>query len=140
MIGAVQLARMKKGAHLINASRETVVDFDALVEALKSRHLAGAGMDLFPVEPKTASDEFVSPLRGMDNVLLTPHVGGSTEEARQNIGRSRLEHIHCNQPGVLSAVNAVFSAEKINIASHYLQRGRSLARLDIPGTIRSRIL
>jgi D-3-phosphoglycerate dehydrogenase len=86
MIGTAQMARMKKGAHLINASRGTVVDIDALVDALKSRHLAGAGMDVFPVEPKTASDEFLSPLRGMDNVLLTPHVGGSTEEAQQNIG------------------------------------------------------
>ncbi len=141
MIGAVQLARMKKGAHLVNASRGTVVDIDALVDALKSRHLTGAGMDVFPVEPKTASDEFVSPLRGMDNVLLTPHVGGSTEEALpEHPGKHRLQHIHCNQPGVLSAINAVFSGEKINIAGQYLQRGRSLARLDIPGTIRTRIL
>ncbi|MBL8252334.1 MAG: phosphoglycerate dehydrogenase, partial [Candidatus Competibacter sp.] len=85
MIGAEQLARMKPGARLINAARGTVVDIDALVEALESKHLAGAAIDVFPAEPKGNDDEFVSPLRRFDNVLLTPHVGGSTEEAQQNI-------------------------------------------------------
>jgi D-3-phosphoglycerate dehydrogenase len=159
MIGAAQLARMKKGAHLINASRGTVVDIDALVDALKSRHLAGAGMDVFPVEPKTASDEFVSPLRGMDNVLLTPHVGGSTEEAQQNIGlevAGKLTKYSDNG----STISAVFSCEKINIADQYLQTnakigyvvidvetGERAASLqvktkleEVPGTIRTRIL
>jgi D-3-phosphoglycerate dehydrogenase len=86
MIGTAQLARMQPGARLINAARGTVVDIDALAQALKSNHLAGAALDVFPQEPKTAKEEFVSPLRGLDNVLLTPHVGGSTEEAQQNIG------------------------------------------------------
>jgi D-3-phosphoglycerate dehydrogenase len=161
MIGAVQLARMKKGAHLINASRGTVVDIEALVDALESGHLAGAGMDVFPVEPKTASDEFVSPLRGMDNVLLTPHVGGNTEEVLpEHPGKHRLLHIHRNQPGVLSAINAVFLGEKINIAGQYLrtnakigyvvidvETGERAASLqvkskleEILGTIRTRIL
>ncbi len=192
MIGRAQLARMKPGAQLINASRGTVVDIDALVEALRSKHLGGAGMDVFPVEPKSAGEEFVSPLRGMDNVLLTPHVGGSTEEAQQNIGvevaeklikysnngstlsavnfpevslpehpgQHRLLHIHRNQPGVLSAINAVFSDRQINVAGQYLQTNPKIGyvvidvetsepaaslkvkqRLEaVPGTIRTRIL
>src|SRR5262249_46531776 len=86
MIGSAELARVKPGARLINASGGTVVNIEALVSALESKHLAGAALDVFPNEPKTAGDEFVSPLRGMDNVLLTPHVGGSTEEAQENIG------------------------------------------------------
>ena len=192
MIGAAELARMQRGALLINASRGTVVDIDALVEALKSGRLAGAAIDVFPSEPKAAGEEFVSPLRAFDNVLLTPHVGGSTQEAQDSIGREvaeklirysnngstltavnfpevslpehpgkqRLLHIHRNQPGVLSAVNAVFSDQRINIAGQYLQtdasigyvvidvetreREQSLAlkrRLDqVPGTIRTRVL
>ncbi len=153
MIGADQLRRMRPGSILINASRGTVVDIDALVEALRSEHLAGAAIDVFPKEPKGAGDAFVSPLRGLENVLLTPHIGGSTEEAQQNIGievaeklikysnngstltavnfpevslpehpgKHRILHIHRNQPGVLSAVNKIFSEEQINIAGQYLQ-------------------
>lgn len=86
MMGAAQLALMKPGAKLINAARGTLVDIDALVQALDSGQVGGAAIDVFPVEPKGAGDEFVSPLRGRDNVLLTPHIGGSTEEAQQNIG------------------------------------------------------
>jgi len=192
MIGAAQLARMKPGAHLINASRGTVVEIGALADALRAERLGGAALDVFPHEPKTADEEFVSPLRGMDNVLLTPHVGGSTAEAQQNIGTEvaeklikysnngstltavnfpevslpehsgyhRLLHIHRNQPGVLSAINAVFSGRQINIAGQYLQTNpkigyvvidvdsaepseslevkRSLDK--VPGTIRTRIL
>jgi D-3-phosphoglycerate dehydrogenase len=192
MIGRDQLARMKEGAHLINASRGTVLDIDAVVEALRSKRLGGAALDVFPVEPKTASDEFVSPLRGMDNVLLTPHVGGSTQEAQQNIGtevaeklikysnngstlsavnfpevslpehpgQHRLLHIHRNQPGVLSAINAVFSDQRINVAGQYLQTNPKIGYVvidvetqepgaslrlkhkleSVPGTIRTRIL
>ncbi|QSX37880.1 phosphoglycerate dehydrogenase [Shewanella sedimentimangrovi] len=86
MIGPEELAAMRKGSILINASRGTVVDIDALTAALKEEHLAGAAIDVFPVEPKSNTDEFISPLRGLDNVILTPHVGGSTEEAQENIG------------------------------------------------------
>ncbi|TYC51650.1 phosphoglycerate dehydrogenase [Rhodobacterales bacterium] len=86
MFGAEQISKMKKGAFLINNARGKVVDIDALAEALKSGHLAGAAVDVFPVEPKSNKDEFVSPLRGLDNVILTPHVGGSTEEAQDRIG------------------------------------------------------
>ena len=192
MIGAAQLARMKKGAKLINAARGTVVDIDALAAALASKHLSGAAIDVFPVEPKTEGDEFVSPLRGMENVILTPHVGGSTEEAQQNIGievaeklikysnngstltavnfpevslpehpgKHRLLHTHHNRPGVLSAVNAVFSKQKINITGQYLQTNAQIGYVvidvetetreaslnvkhaleKVPGTIRTRIL
>lgn len=86
MMGAQEFAKMKKGAIFINAARGTVVDIDALANALKSGHLAGAAVDVFPVEPKSNKEEFVSPLRQFDNVILTPHIGGSTEEAQENIG------------------------------------------------------
>jgi len=86
MFGADQIAKMKKGAFLINNARGKVIDIDALAAALKSGHLAGAAIDVFPIEPKSNKDEFVSPLRGLDNVILTPHVGGSTEEAQDRIG------------------------------------------------------
>ncbi len=86
MIGAEQLARMKQGSILINASRGTVVDIDALSASLSEGRLLGAAIDVFPVEPRSNDDEFISPLREFDNVILTPHVGGSTVEAQQNIG------------------------------------------------------
>ncbi|MBE2293556.1 MAG: phosphoglycerate dehydrogenase [Phycisphaerales bacterium] len=192
MIGAEQLARMKPGARLINAARGTVVHIDALVDALDSKHISGAAVDVFPREPKANDEEFVSPLRRFDNVLLTPHVGGSTEEAQQNIGlevagklikysnngstlssvnfpevslpehpgKHRLLHIHHNQPGVLSRINAIFSEQRINIAGQYLQTNAHIGYVvidldsheraetlhlkrrleEIEGTIRSRIL
>src|SRR3546814_7605938 len=86
MFGAAQIARMRPGTHLINASRGSVVDIDALAEALRSGHLAGAAVDVFPSEPKGNEDPLESPLLGLDNVILTPHVGGSTLEAKDNIG------------------------------------------------------
>lgn len=86
MIGAAQLAQMKPGARLINASRGTVIDLEALAVLLREGYLSGAAIDVFPVEPKGNDDEFVSPLRGLDNVILTPHIGGSTVEAQANIG------------------------------------------------------
>ncbi|NUZ07815.1 phosphoglycerate dehydrogenase [Piscinibacter koreensis] len=87
MIGAAQLARMKRGSHLVNASRGTVVDIDALAAALESRHLHGAAIDVFPVEPQGNDPVFTSALTRFDNVLLTPHIGGSTSEAQVNIGK-----------------------------------------------------
>ena len=86
MIAEEQLAKMKKGSFLINASRGTVVDIDALAAALESEHVIGAAVDVFPVEPRTNDEEFISPLRKFDNVILTPHIGGSTAEAQENIG------------------------------------------------------
>ncbi len=86
LIGTAELAVMKQGSILINASRGTVVDIDALAEALSEKKLSGAAIDVFPVEPKSNEEEFVSPLREFDNVILTPHIGGSTQEAQENIG------------------------------------------------------
>lgn len=87
LIGAAELARMKPGACLLNASRGTVVDIDALAAALASGHIGGAAVDVYPEEPESNSDGFASPLRGLSNVILTPHIGGSTEEAQEAIGR-----------------------------------------------------
>ncbi len=189
MIGAAQIAAMKPGSVLINASRGTVVEIEPLAEALRQKKLLGAAVDVFPVEPRSNKDTFESPLRGLDNVILTPHVGGSTMEAQANIGievaeklvkysdngtstssvnfpevalpahpgKHRLLHIHRNVPGVLSEINRVFSDNNINIASQYLQTNEAigyvvididaarsdiaLAKLvDVPGTIRSRVL
>ena len=158
MIGAAELDVMKQGSILINASRGTVVDIDALTATLKENRLSGAAIDVFPVEPKSNDEEFESPLRGFDNVILTPHVGGSTQEAQENIGievagklakysdngstlsavnfpeaslpehtgRSRLLHIHKNQPGVLTKINEAFAKHNINIAAQYLQTDDAL--------------
>lgn len=86
LISARELSAMKPGSHLINASRGTVVDIDALCAALQSRHLHGAAIDVFPTEPQGNDAAFTSPLTQFDNVLLTPHIGGSTSEAQVNIG------------------------------------------------------
>ncbi|VTU20353.1 D-3-phosphoglycerate dehydrogenase [Variovorax sp. PBL-H6] len=86
MIGAKEIAAMRPGSILINASRGSVVDIDALAQALKQKRLLGAAIDVFPVEPRSNKDEFQSPLRGLDNTILTPHIGGSTMEAQANIG------------------------------------------------------
>ncbi|UGX92989.1 phosphoglycerate dehydrogenase [Bradyrhizobium barranii subsp. barranii] len=86
MIGETELRAMKSGSFLINNSRGTVVDLDALAGALRDGHLAGAAIDVFPVEPSSNSDRFKSPVQGLENVILTPHIGGSTEEAQERIG------------------------------------------------------
>jgi D-3-phosphoglycerate dehydrogenase len=86
MIAAKQLSQMKKGSYLINASRGTVVVIEDLVVALKENHLAGCAIDVFPEEPASNKDKFKSPLQGLKNVILTPHIGGSTEEAQYAIG------------------------------------------------------
>ena len=87
MIGAPQLAAMKPGAHLLNNSRGTVVDLEALASALREGKVGGAAVDVFPQEPAGNGQGFESPLRGLPNVILTPHIGGSTEEAQESIGR-----------------------------------------------------
>lgn len=86
MMGEREIRAIKKGGILINAARGTVVDLDALAAAIKDEHLIGAAIDVFPVEPRSNNEEFISPLRGLDNVILTPHIGGSTAEAQANIG------------------------------------------------------
>lgn len=87
MIGAGELARMKPGACLLNASRGSVVDLVALADAIRAGHVGGAAVDVYPEEPESNSDGFGSVLRGLPNVVLTPHIGGSTEEAQEAIGR-----------------------------------------------------
>lgn len=91
MITAKELKQMKKGSYLINASRGTVVDIDALAESLKSGHIAGAAIDVFPVEPASNKEKFKTHLQGLTNVILTPHIGGSTEEAQKAIGEEVAE-------------------------------------------------
>ena len=87
MIGADEFAQMKDGAYFLNLSRGTVVDLDALTAALKSGKVGGAAVDVFPVEPVGAGEKHVSPLQNVPNVILTPHIGGSTVEAQAAIGR-----------------------------------------------------
>lgn len=189
MIGKKELAAMKPGAILINASRGTVVEIDALAEALEGGKLSGAAIDVFPVEPKANGEEFISPLRKFDNTILTPHIGGSTMEAQENIGLEvaeklikysdngttissvnfpevalpahkevhRLLHVHRNAPGVLSAINQVFSENNINVSGQYLQTNDSVGYVvidvdadysdlalkqlrEVGGTIRCRVL
>jgi D-3-phosphoglycerate dehydrogenase len=107
LMDASMLARMKPGAGLINASRGHVVDIDALVQALDRGRLSGAAIDVFPQEPKGNSDPFVSPLRGRDNVVLTPHIGGSTQEAQHDIGLEVSSKLlkYSNNGSTLGAVN-----------------------------------
>jgi D-3-phosphoglycerate dehydrogenase len=153
LIGRSEIAAMRSGSILINASRGNVVDLDALAEALNSSHIGGAAIDVFPVEPRSNNDEFVSPLRGLDQCILTPHIGGSTQEAQENIGvevaekltrysdngtttsavnfpevalpehegKHRLLHVHQNIPGIMSAINQVFSESSVNVSGQYLQ-------------------
>ncbi len=107
MMRAEQFAQMKAGSLFINAARGTCVDIAALAEALNQKHLAGAAIDVFPAEPKANGEEFQSPLRGMDNVILTPHIGGSTLEAQANIGLEVAEKFvrYSDTGTTLSAVN-----------------------------------
>jgi len=87
MIGRAQLERMKRGAYLLNLSRGSVVDIEALADALRAGQLAGASIDVYPEEPEGNGPGFHTPLQGLENVILTPHIGGSTLEAQANIGR-----------------------------------------------------
>jgi len=189
MIRAPEISAMKPGAMLINAARGQVVDIEALCQGLSSKQIGGAAIDVFPTEPKSNLEEFVSPLRQFDNTILTPHVGGSTQEAQANIGLEvaekmikysdngtttsavnfpqvalpshanthRLLHVHQNTPGVMSAINQLFSDYDINVAAQYLQTSEHVgyvvvdvegefsddalnALKAISGTIRCRVL
>lgn len=107
MITTTELAKMKKGAHLINAARGNVIVIEDLAAALESGHLAGAAIDVFPVEPAGKDEKFESPLRGMENVILTPHIGGSTQEAQENIGIEVADKLitYSDNGSTLGAVN-----------------------------------
>ena len=109
IFGRDQFAKMKKGALFLNLARGHIVDVDALSDALKSGHLGGASVDVFPEEPRTNADPFASPLIGQDKVILTPHIGGSTEEAQEAI--------------------AEFAAERL---LHYLNRGDTTFCVNLP--------
>ncbi|GAA5112838.1 phosphoglycerate dehydrogenase [Orbus sasakiae] len=107
MISKTELAMMKPRSILINASRGTTIDLDALADALESKHIAGAAIDVFPTEPASNSEPFESPLCKYDNVIITPHIGGSTIEAQENIGievASKLAK-YSDTGSTLSAVN-----------------------------------
>jgi D-3-phosphoglycerate dehydrogenase len=107
MIGSEQLQRMPKGSMLVNASRGTVVDISALCAALEKDHIAGAALDVFPTEPRTNQDEFISELRGFDQVILTPHIGGSTMEAQEAIAQEVADKLvrYSDNGSTMSAVN-----------------------------------
>jgi len=134
MIGASELAEMKQGSILINASRGTVIDIDALVAALKSGKLNGAAIDVFPVEPQSNNEAFESPLCAFDNVILTPHVGGSTQEAQANIGIEVAGKLakYSDNGSTLSAVNF----PEVSLPSH-VNRSRLLhIHENRPGVLR----
>ncbi|MBX6420956.1 MAG: phosphoglycerate dehydrogenase [Nevskia sp.] len=133
LIGAAELARMKPGAVLINASRGTVVDLEALAEALKRGQLAGAAIDVFPREPKANDEKFVSPLIGLDNVILTPHIGGSTLEAQENIGLEVAAKLirYSDNGSTLSAVNF----PEVSLPEHRGSRRLLHIHQNVPGVL-----
>lgn len=152
LLNDAALSQMKKGSILINCARGNVIDLKALKTHLLSGHIGGAAIDVFPEEPEKNGAEFVSELQQIPNTILTPHIGGSTEEAQVNISEDvtakligfletgvtsgshtvpalhlpqhpdahRILHIHRNTPGVLSAINSVFSSSEVNIVGQYL--------------------
>jgi len=133
MIGTRELSHMRKGSVLINASRGTVVDIDALAASLRAQHLGGAAVDVFPTEPKGNDDPFVSPLVGMDNVILTPHIGGSTLEAQDNIGievASKLVR-YSDNGSTLSAVNF----PEVSLPEHPRSRRLLHIHRNVPGVL-----
>ncbi|MGH8184462.1 MAG: phosphoglycerate dehydrogenase [Rhodanobacteraceae bacterium] len=133
MIGAAGIARMRRGAMLINASRGNVVDIDALAAALRDGHLAGTAVDVFPKEPKSRDEEFESPLRDFDNALLTPHVGGSTQEAQFNIGTEVASKLvrYSDNGSTLSAVNF----PEVNLPEHAGSRRLLHIHHNMPGVL-----
>jgi D-3-phosphoglycerate dehydrogenase len=158
LIDAQRLAQMKDDAVLLNLARGHAVDIDALHKELASGRLRGAAIDVFPVEPASAKQAFESPLRTLDNVILTPHVGGSTVEAQRNLGievseklrdylllgavhgsvnlpelgagplrgAARLVHLHRDQPGVMSQLNAVLAGAGLNVTQLHLETDHGL--------------
>ncbi len=134
MIGHAELAHMKKGACLLNASRGTVVDIDALAAALKSGHVGGAAVDVYPSEPEKNSDGFESPLRNLANVILTPHIGGSTEEAQEAIGKEV-------SSALIKFVNQGATTASVNFPQIELPQSKGAHRIlnihrNVPGVLR----
>ncbi len=135
MIGEKQLESMKPASYLINASRGTVVVIEALVRFLKSGHLSGAAVDVFPKEPKNNQEAFESPLCGLENVLLTPHIGGSTEEAQVAIGQEVSESLirYLQMGSTFGAVN--FPQVEPGIKSEKAQRVLNVHK-NVPGVMK----
>lgn len=133
MFKAEQFSQMKPGSILMNASRGTVVDIDALAEALQSGKLLGAAIDVFPVEPKSNDEEFISPLREFDNVILTPHVGGSTIEAQENIGREVAEKLAMYSDNGTSVSSVNFP--EVALPSHPNQHRLLHIHENVPGVL-----
>ena len=134
MIGADELARMKRGACLLNASRGSVVELDALAEAIKRGHIGGAAVDVYPEEPEANGDGFASPLRGLPNVILTPHIGGSTEEAQEAIGREV-------SAAVIKYINTGSTTGAVNFPAVELPLAKDTHRIlnvhkNVPGVLR----
>jgi D-3-phosphoglycerate dehydrogenase len=134
MIGAQELRLMKPGSCLINNSRGTVVDLDALATALRDGHLAGAALDVFPVEPSSNSERFQTPVQGLSNVILTPHVGGSTEEAQERIGKEVARKLldYCINGSTMGAVN--FPQVQLHSRAHGVRF--SHVHHNVPGMLR----
>ncbi|KAF0152157.1 MAG: D-3-phosphoglycerate dehydrogenase [Ignavibacteria bacterium] len=109
LISAKELSLMKKGSYLINAARGAVINVDDLAAALERKHLAGAAVDVFPEEPNSNNDPFISPLQKFQNVILTPHIGGSTSEAQANIALEVSEKLikYCDIGSTIGATNFV---------------------------------
>jgi D-3-phosphoglycerate dehydrogenase len=134
LIGAAELARMKPGACLLNASRGSVVVIDALADAIRRGHIGGAAIDVYPEEPEGNSDGFASPLRGLPNVILTPHIGGSTEEAQEAIGREV-------SAALIKYVNSGATTGAVNFPRVELPLDRDAHRIlnvhrNVPGVLR----
>jgi D-3-phosphoglycerate dehydrogenase len=134
MIGAQELSKMRRGSYLVNASRGSVVDIPELAEALKAGHILGAALDVFPQEPVSNSDSFVSELRQFDNVILSPHVGGSTLEAQENIGTEVAEKLvnYSDTGSTIGATNFVQIALQPN---HDVQRFLHIHN-NVPGILK----
>jgi D-3-phosphoglycerate dehydrogenase / 2-oxoglutarate reductase len=134
MIGARELRLMRPGSCLINNSRGTVVDLDALAAALRDGHLAGAALDVFPVEPSSNSERFQSPVQGLKNVILTPHIGGSTEEAQERIGGEVARKLidYCINGSTMGAVN--FPQVQLHSRAHGVRF--SHVHHNVPGMLR----
>jgi D-3-phosphoglycerate dehydrogenase / 2-oxoglutarate reductase len=117
MIGAPELSKMRKGSYLVNASRGSVVDIPALAAALKTGHILGAALDVFPQEPVSNSDSFVSDMQQFDNVILSPHIGGSTLEAQENIATEVAEKLvnYSDTGSTIGATNFVQVALQPNL-------------------------
>nr|WP_292084317.1 MULTISPECIES: phosphoglycerate dehydrogenase [unclassified Brevundimonas] len=125
VIGAAQFAKMKPGALFLNLSRGHVVDVDALAEAVKSGRIAGAAVDVFPEEPRTNADPFASPLQGLKNVILSPHIGGSTEEAQEAIAEFAAERLL----GYLNRGDTTFCVNLPNVQLAEVSRAHRLLHI-----------